>query len=96
MSVVSSHWRKPDCSFDPFEYAGYLPDPEVENTTKRTCLWTGGGFVMPEKRPAPEPHRNDVWKMAPSDDRADERSKTPMGFAIAAFLANHEQALQLR
>ena len=96
VSVASSHWRKPDHTFDPFEYAGYLDDPESENTTKRTCLWTGGGFIMPEKLPAPEPHRNDVWKMAPSEDRADERSKTPMGFAIAAFLANHERSLQPR
>ena len=43
VSVVSSHWRKPDFTFDPWEYAGYLDDPESENTTKRTCLWTGGG-----------------------------------------------------
>ena len=90
VSVVSSHWRKPDFTFDPWEYAGYLDDPESENTTKRTCLWTGGGFAMPEPRPAPAPHRNDVWKMAPSDDRADERSRTPMGFAKAVFLANEK------
>ena len=42
VSVVSSHWRKPDFTFDPWEYAGYLEDQEEENTTKRTCLWTGG------------------------------------------------------
>ena len=88
VSVVSSHWRKPDFTFDPWEYAGYLENHEEENTTKRTCLWTGGGFVMPEKKPAPEPHRNDVWKMAPSDERADERSKTPSGFARAVYQAN--------
>lgn len=88
VSVVSSHWRKPDFTFDPWEYAGYLENPEEENTTKRTCLWTGGGFVMPEKRPAREPHRNDVWKMGPSDNRADERSRTPNGFARAVFQAN--------
>lgn len=90
VSVVSSHWRKPDHTFDPWEYAGYLPDPEQENTTKKTCLWTGGGFVMPEKLPAPAPHRNDVWLMPPGEDRANERSRTPNGFARAVFLANHK------
>lgn len=93
VSVVSTHWRKPDFTFDPWEYAGYLENTEEENTTKRTCLWTGGGFVMPEKKPAPEPHRNDVWKMAPSDERANERSRTPNGFARAAYRAN-ERALK--
>ncbi len=90
VSVISSHWRKPDITFHPWEFAGYLPisDVESENTTKKTCLWTGGGFVMPKKIPASEPHRNDVWKMGPSKERANERSRTPCGFAKAVFLAN--------
>lgn len=88
VSVVSSHWRKPDHSFHPWHYAGHLDDIQEENTTKHTCLWTGGGFVMPERREAPEPHRNDVWVMPPSDDRADLRSATPRGFARAVFTAN--------
>lgn len=88
VSVISSHWRKPDYTFSPWEYAGLLADPEAENTTKKTCLWTGGGFVMPEKRPAPAPHRSDVWLMPPSADRAYLRSATPNGFAIAVYIAN--------
>lgn len=47
-----------------------------------------GGFIMPEKREAPEPHRTDVWLMPPGEERANERSKTPSGFAQAVFLAN--------
>lgn len=43
VSVVSSHWRKPDYTFHPWHYAGYLCDHEKENTTKQTCLWIGGG-----------------------------------------------------
>lgn len=85
---LSSHRRKPDQTFQPWEYAGYLPDIQTDNTSKRTCLWTGGGFVMPEKRPAPAPHREDCWKATPSLSRADERAETPMGFAEAVFLAN--------
>lgn len=89
VSAISSYWRKPDHSFHPWEFAGYLDEPEAENTTKLTCLWTGGGFVMPEKKPAPAPHRNDVWRMPPGEDRADIRSKTPRGFARAVFATNH-------
>lgn len=88
VGALSRHMRAPDEKFDPFEYAGYLDDPEAENTLKRTCLWTGGGFVMPERREAPAPHRQDCWRATPSPDRADVRSVTPMGFAEAVFLAN--------
>lgn len=93
VSVVSSHWRKPDHTFHPWEYSGYLPDAEKENTTKLTCLWTGGGFVMPQKRPAPSPHRNDVWLMTPGEGRADARAVSPEGFALAVFIANTPQQL---
>ena len=88
VSTISSYWRKPDHTFHPWEYAGYLADPEVENTSKLTYLWTGGGFVMPEKRPVPAPHRKDCWLMPPSEDRANLRSTTPNGFARAVFEAN--------
>jgi hypothetical protein len=89
---LSSHRRKPDHIIHPWEYAGYLPDIQTENTQKATCLWTGGGFVLPEKRPAPAPHRQDCWEAPPSLTRADERAVTPMGFAEAVFLANHKMA----
>jgi len=49
VSTVSSYWRKPDHTFDPFEYGGYL-SPETDTYRKRTCLWAGNGFVMPEGR----------------------------------------------
>jgi hypothetical protein len=92
VSVVSSYWRKPDFTFHPWEYAGWLPEPEAENYTKKTCLWTGGGFVMPEPNPAAAPHRNDIWRMPPSDDRGDLRSVTPRGFARAVWAANDPRA----
>lgn len=85
---LSSHRRKPDWTFQPWEYAGYLDDIQAENTSKRTCLWTGGGFVMPPKKPAPGPHREDCWLASPGDDRADLRAVTPMGFSRAVFEAN--------
>ena len=85
---LSTGWCKPDFTFNPWEYAGYLADPETDNTTKNTGLWTGNGFEMPDKRPAPAPHRHDCHESPPTADRGDVRSVTPEGFALAVFLAN--------
>lgn len=80
-----SFWRKPDHTFQPW----YFGDPEQ----KKTCLWTGGGFVMPEPtvRDRPSGVRQSVWRMAPSPERGDLRSVTPAGFARAVFEANAAQ-----
>ncbi|HET7552164.1 MAG TPA: hypothetical protein VFK04_12810 [Gemmatimonadaceae bacterium] len=80
VSRLSTCWRKPDHTFDPCDYG----DPY----TKRTCLWTGGGFVMPPKRPVAATEGSKMHLMAPSADRAALRSATPMGFARAVFQAN--------
>lgn len=87
----NTHRRKPDHFFHPWQYAGYLPDIQTDNTKKKTGLWAGGGFIMPKMMPAPEPHREDCWLASPSDDRGDIRSVTPMGFARAVFAANNER-----
>jgi hypothetical protein len=68
--------------FHPWQYGdGYQ---------KQTCLWTGGGFVMPpptvQEKPADCDQR--IWTCPPSEDRADIRSATPMGFARAVYRAN--------
>jgi hypothetical protein len=84
VSTLSSYWREPDCTFDPCDFGGYL-EPEGDHYTKRTCLWVGGGFTMPAKRPV-YPHRgSQMHLLAPSPDRADLRSETPKGFARAVF-----------
>lgn len=80
VSRLSSSWRKPDHLFDPCDYG----DP----WTKRTCLWVGGGFVMPPKARVEPTEGSKMHLMAPSDDRANLRSATPPGFAHAVFLAN--------
>ena len=84
VSRLSTCWRKPDHLFDPCDYG----DPY----RKRTCLWTGGGFVMPPKRPVPATEGSRMHLMGPSPDRAAHRSATPMGFARAVFEANALQA----
>lgn len=86
ISTISSYWRKPDYLFDPFEYAGYAGGAE-DTYTKRTCLWTGGGFVMPPKRPLAVTDDR-IHLMPPGPDRGALRSVTPSGFARAVFEAN--------
>jgi hypothetical protein len=90
VGVLSSipHIGKPDFYFHPSDYAGYLGDPAQEAYTKKTCLWTGNGFIMPPKKPVSPDLGSKMWRMAPSDDRADRRSETPLGFSIAVFRAN--------
>ena len=90
VSTVSSYFRKPDFTFDPYEYAGYLPECErrSEAYTKKTCLWTGGGFTMPRKRPVTPTLKSPIHYMPPSEDRGHKRSATPRGFARAVFEAN--------
>ena len=87
VSTVASYWRKPDHTFHPHEFTGLCAD---DNYTKKTCLWTGNGFVMPPScrdwtLGAPDDR---IHKAAPGPERANFRSATPMGFARAVFRAN--------
>lgn len=90
VSTISSYWRKPDHVFHPADYTGF---ELADNYTKRTCLWTGNGFVMPPANRAPGlPDPDDrIHKAPPSAERADFRSATPLGFSRAVFEANHRQ-----
>lgn len=95
VSTLATYWREPDQTFDPFEYAGY-PGGENDLYTKRTCLWTGGGFLMPERKPiVPAPLfgvdvkiDDRIHQMPPGEERGNLRAETPAGFARAVFEAN--------
>jgi hypothetical protein len=93
VSTVSTYWRKPDYMFDPCHYGGYLIPPG-DAYTKKTCLWTGNGFVMPKAKGATPYEGSRMHKIPPSRHRAALRSETPAGFAQAVFEANCERALQ--
>ena len=89
VSTISTHWRKPDYTFHPFQYTGYY---ETDNYTKKTCLWTGNDFSMPEPlllwgldRPD-----NRIHAMPPAPDRAAARGMTPCGFSRAVFESNKQ------
>lgn len=89
VSNISSHWRKRDYMFHPHDYTGYCLE---DNYTKKTCLWVGGGFVMPPKfkeEDLPEPDDR-IHKATPGPDRHNLRSATPMGFSEAVFIANKQ------
>ena len=108
VSVISTQYRKPDYMFNPCDYGQYLPEddtspypaliPARDASTKKTCLWTGNGFVMPEKRgvsPERFQDRNGLnysgpaFKLGGKSLRTKNiRSATPRGFAKAVFLAN--------
>lgn len=106
VSVISSIYRQPDHTFHPNEYGGYLPEddthplypdyfPPRDAYGKKTCLWSGGGFRMPEKRPVPlaedqtdgQGQSKAHNKLGGKSDRTKNiRSATPRGFAEALAL----------
>jgi hypothetical protein len=103
VSVLATQWRKPDHRFQPYEYGGYIPDNQAEHPRwpeyiaardaypKKTCLWTGGGFVMPTKVSVTVPtgYSTQHKKLGGKSQRTkDIRSATPRGFAIAVCEAN--------
>lgn len=88
VSVLASAFGKPNYTFHPADYTAYEPG---DNYTKKTCLWAGGGFIMPQPSKdgslgAPD---NRIHFASPGPERANFRSATPMGFARAVFEANH-------
>lgn len=105
VSVISTLWRKPDYTFHPYEYCGYLPEGDKhplypdyikprDAYPKKTCIWAGNGFVMPKKIPVHvEPGFSDQHKKlgGRSLKTKNIRSATPRGFAQAVFEANKQQ-----
>ena len=103
VSVLATKWRKPDYSFHPYEYGGYIADSQAAHPRwpayiaprdaypKKTCLWTGGGFVMPTKVSVTVPtgYSTQHKKLGGKSQRTkDIRSATPRGFAKAICEAN--------
>src|ERR1043166_56376 len=87
VSTVSSYWRRPDFVFDPCDFAGYVSPPD-DTYTKRTCLWIGNGFVIPESKWVRPYDGSKIHRLPPSKNRSALRSVTPKGFAEAVFKAN--------
>lgn len=77
---ISGIMGQAEHTFDPCDYG----DPY----TKKTCLWTGGGFIMPPKNRVEPTEGSKMHLIPPGPERANQRSATPMGFARAVFEAN--------
>jgi len=86
VSVIATEWREPDYRFQPCEFGGYKGG-ENDNYTKKTCLWTGGGFTLPQKKKIEPTDGCRMWKKygGKSLKTKNARSATPMGFARAVF-----------
>tara|TARA_B110000977_G_scaffold2037_1_gene2823 strand:- start:69 stop:821 length:753 start_codon:yes stop_codon:yes gene_type:complete len=108
VSVLATKWRKPDHTFHPYEFGEYIPEDQGEHPrwpeyiapfdayTKKTCLWTGGGYKMPPKLPTCKPvgYSTQHKKLGGKSKKTkDIRSATPRGFAIANFLANQSSTI---
>lgn len=105
VSVLSTMYRKPDFSFHPYQYGGYLPEDDKhprwpdyiaprDHYRKKTCLWTGNGFIMPEKRSLGDPKEDSKQhrKLGGKSKKTKQiRSETPRGFAEAVFQANGDK-----
>lgn len=102
IGALSTLYRKPDFSFHPCDYAGYLAEddthpiyPEIypgrDRYNKTTCIWMGGGAEMPIKqRIEPEHKDNPGWRKCGGKSLRTKniRSATPRGFAKAWMEAN--------
>jgi hypothetical protein len=106
VSVLATLWRKPDHYWEPWEYSLYCPTgphpefPEVippdDWYRKKSCLWTGNGFIMPRKTHTTGPSEIfPGWaKLGGKSARTKYiRSLTPRGFARALYGANVENVL---
>lgn len=105
VSVLATMWRPCDYMFHPWEYGAYLPEDDIhpffpefikarDAYQKRTCLWTGNGFRMPEKKPvAVNDGYSDQYKRLGGKSKRTKliRSLTPRGFARAVFMANQKR-----
>lgn len=98
VSVFASIFGKPNHTFNPSDFGGYLPEddkhpewPEYitprDAYPKKTCLWSGGGFEMPELNPVEAVKDYPGWsKLGGKSLRTKNiRSATPRGFAQAIF-----------
>ena len=102
VSTFSTYCGKPDHTFNPYEYGGYLPEDDRhprwpdyiaprDAYPKKTCLWVGNGFAMPEPSPVDVPlgYSQQHLKLGGKSLKTKNiRSETPRGFAEAVFRAN--------
>jgi hypothetical protein len=87
VSVFSGIFGKAQYSFHPHFYTQLCAE---DNYTKNTQIWASPDFVMPEPCPDTTLGKPDnrIHAAPPGPNRANFRSATPAGFAMAVYLAN--------
>ncbi|EGI0196857.1 Dcm methylase [Salmonella enterica] len=103
VSRLATLWRKPNFSFQPYEYGGYLPVDDIhpdypdyikprDAYPKKTCIWCGNGFTKPTPDPVYcEPGYSEQHNRlgGKSLKTKNIRSATPRGFALAVYTSRH-------
>jgi hypothetical protein len=96
-SRVSTLYRKPNFSFQPHEYGGYLPEDDEhpdypqyiegrDRYPKTTNLWQGNGFKNPQKLAVycPPGYAKQYLKLGGKSEKTKRiRSSSPRGYFIA-------------
>ncbi len=109
VSVLSTLYRKPNYTFHPYEYGGYLPEDDVhplfpkyiaprDAYPKKTCIWSNDKFIMPEKKPVSVPAGDSAQHRLLGGKSAFTkrvRSEGPRGFLRAVYLANKDHVNDL-
>lgn len=102
---ASSIFGKPTFYFDPSDYGGYLPVgdrhpfwpdiyPGRDAYAKKTCIWAGGGFVIPAKKPVDQVSKdNPGWKKLGGKSERTKmiRAAGPRGYLRAVYEANKNE-----
>lgn len=114
VSVISSFWRPSDFLINPYEYGAYLPEDDEhplypkyikprDAYTKKTCLWVGGGFKLPEKKPVgpdgttlvhgrhPDPKLAHTLLYPEGEDRAGEPMYDERGYPDWNYSLQHSK-----
>ncbi|EIZ5832161.1 DNA cytosine methyltransferase [Salmonella enterica] len=103
VSRLATLWRKPDFSFQPYEYGGYLPVDDIhpdypdyikprDAYPKKTCIWCGNGFTKPTPDPVycePGYSLQHSKLGGKSLKTKNIRSCSPRGFALAVYTSRH-------
>lgn len=100
ISRASTLWRKPNFTFIPADYGGYLPEDDMhpefpeyiaprDAYPKKTCLWTSDDFTMPPTRWVQwDALSQQFLKLGGKSKKTKNiRSASPRGFFVA--LAQH-------
>lgn len=97
ISVMSTLWRKPNYTFNPYEFGGYLPEDDVhpeypqyiaarDRYPKTTNLWQGNGFRNPPRKVlwCPPGYSDQYNKLGGKSKKTKRiRSASPRGYFVA-------------